>query len=100
MYANLKEIYRKTNLAMWNMSVAYLLDYGVSRVVKITDEEIESLEENGLMTQDFVQDLVRTAREIARECENNVVEIIQFCMVEECFDTKWYTGNEEEEWED
>jgi hypothetical protein len=90
MYANLKEIYRKTQGAMWSMSVAYLLDKGFTYVQQITDEQIETLNGNTLMTADFEQDIVRTARDIANECGNDVIEIIQFCMIEECFDTEWY----------
>ena len=94
MYGNLKKMYRKTHPAMWNMAIAYLLDYGFSQVKEITDEQINTLEGNGLMTADFEQGIVKTAKAIAEECGNNVTEIIQFCMVEECFDTEWYKEEE------
>ena len=39
-------------------------------------QQIEKLEGNGLMTQDFVQSLVRCARRICNECE--WIELIEF----------------------
>ena len=41
-----------------NAVVSYIMDKGMSNVKEITDEQIEKLEGNGLMTQDFVQSLV------------------------------------------
>ena len=90
MYANMKKIYENTNPVMYNMAVAYLLDKGFSMVLKITDEQIEELEGNSMMTEDFVKGIVKTAREIAIECDNNVVELIQFCQKKRVFDTKYY----------
>lgn len=55
---------------------AYIMDKGMSNVKEITDEQIEKLEGNGLMTQDFVQSLVRCARRICIECE--WAELIEF----------------------
>ena len=89
MYGNMRKIYFKDQ-AMFVMAVAYVLDKGVSRIAKLTDEEIEQFEDNGLMTAEYVQDLARMARDIATECKNNVVEIIQFCAAEEIFDVDLY----------
>ena len=90
MYANMTKIYENTNPVMYNLAVAYLLDKGFSEVQTITDEDIESLKENGMMTEGFVKGIVRTARDIAVECGNNVVELIQFCQKKRVFDTKFY----------
>ena len=90
MYTNMTKIYKNTHPVMYNMAVAYLLDKGFTFVSKITDEDIESLEENGMMTKDFVQGIVRTARNIANECGNNTIELIQFCQKKRVFDTKFY----------
>ena len=49
---------------MGNAVVSYIMDKGMSNVKEITDEQIEKLEGNGLMTQDFVQSLVRCAKRI------------------------------------
>lgn len=93
MYANMKKIQRRDE-CMFVMAVAYVLDKGVNCISKLTDEEIEQFEDNGLMTASYVQDLARMAREIAMECKNNVVEIIQFCMAEEVFSTEFYVERE------
>lgn len=90
MYANMKRMYDKAHPAMWTMAVAYLLSNGFETVEQITDEEIATVKENGLMTQEFAQDLVRLARDMAKECGSNVVELIQFCEIEKPFDTKFY----------
>lgn len=90
MYKDIKAIYDKTNTIMFVMAVTHLLDIGIRSAVEITNEDIENLAGNGLMTEDFVRDLVRTTRDIAKICEHDTTEIIQFCMVEKIFDTKWY----------
>lgn len=95
-YNGMMKIYRE-NTGTFAMAVAHLLDIGFRNASKITDEQIENLEENGLMTKKFVQDLVRVSREIAKECGNDVVEIIQFCAAEKIFDTEWYTGRFEDD---
>ena len=50
------------------MVIAYLFDKGIEFCKSITDEDINSLEGNGLMTKEFVQSMVRTASIIAKEC--------------------------------
>ena len=52
---------------MGNAVVSYIMDKGMSNVKEITDEQIEKLEGNGLMTQDFIQSLVRCARRICND---------------------------------
>ena len=54
---------------MGNAVISYIMDEGMGNVKEITDDQIEELEGNGLMTQDFVQSLVRCARRICNECE-------------------------------
>ena len=93
MYGNMKKIYRR-DPAMFVMAVAYILDNGVKRIARLTDEDIAEFEDNGLMTADYVQALARMGREIATECKNNPVEIIQFCMAEEVFSTEYYVNRE------
>ena len=50
------------------MVIAYLFDKGIEFCKSITDEDINSLEGNGLMTEEFVQSMVKTASIIAKEC--------------------------------
>ena len=61
---------------MGNAVISYIMDEGIGNVKEITDDQIEELEGNGLMTQDFVQSLVRCARRICIECE--LAELIEF----------------------
>lgn len=91
MYNKLNKIYKETRFDMFVMAVSYLTDVGYRTVISLSDEDIDELEENGLMTKEFVQDLVRKAREIARSLDNPT-EIIQFCQVKEIFDIKYYVG--------
>ena len=90
-YNKVYEVYRK-NPSTFPMAVAYLADKGYEFTKQITNEDIAELEGNGLMTKEFVQELVRTAREITEATDNNAVEIIQFCAAEGIFDTEYYTG--------
>lgn len=102
-YVNMYKVYRR-NPSIFPMAVGYLTDKGFSFVKQITDKDIEELEGNGLMTEEFVKDLVRTARDITEASDNSSVEIIQFCAAEGIFDTEYYTGkfkdDEEDEEED
>ena len=54
-----KIIEKEFDSRMENAVISYIMDKGMSNVKEITDEQIEKLEGNGLMTQDFVQSLVR-----------------------------------------
>ena len=61
---------------MGNAVISYIMDEGIGNVKEITDDQIEELEGNRLMTQNFVQSLVRCARRICIECE--LAELIEF----------------------
>ena len=61
---------------MGNAVIAYIMDKGIENVKEITDEEIKNIKGNGLMTQEFIQSLVRCARRICHECE--WIELIKF----------------------
>ena len=71
-----KIIEEEFDLRMGNAVISYIIDEGMGNVKEITDEQISNLEGNGLMTQDFVQSLVRCARRICIECE--LAELIEF----------------------
>ena len=63
------------------MVVQYLMDKGIENLKEITEEDILTIEGNGLMTASFVQDLVRTASIIAKECEV-VDDILPYIVME------------------
>lgn len=66
---------------MGNAVISYIMDKGMSNVKEITDEQIKKLEGNGLMTQGFIQSLVRCARRICIECEwNELIEFIRLYL--------------------
>ena len=90
MYKEMKAVYDKTRFDVFAMAVSYLLDVGVRNIAKLTDEEIATFKGNGLMTANFVQDLAKKAREIAKVCEDNPVELIMFCEAEGIFDAEGY----------
>lgn len=50
------------------MVMIYIMDEGMSNIELLTDEDIKAVESNGLMTKEFCQELVKTAREICKEC--------------------------------
>ena len=71
------------------MILSYILEKGQTVIEKITDEEIEELEGNGLMTQSFVQRLVKTAREVVRNCDqSDIVRLFKsdWCCTGEVYD--------------
>ena len=71
------------------MILSYIPEKGQTVIEKITDEEIEELEGNGLMTQSFVQRLVRTAREVVRNCDqSDIVRLFKsdWCCTGEVYD--------------
>ena len=50
------------------MVISYLMSKGIEFCEKLTEEDIAKVEGNGLMTQDFVQSMIRCASRIAKEC--------------------------------
>lgn len=91
MYQDLKKLYDKTNKPMFCMAITHLMDIGFRKAIEITDEEISEIKENSMMTQDFIQNLVRLTREIANVA--SPVEIIQFCQAIEMYDITYYAPN-------
>lgn len=89
MYTELKKIYDKTRIDFFVLALSYIGDKGIVNVKEITDEQIKNLDGNGLMTQDFVQDLVSKAREICRVVDNPA-ELFQFCQAEDVYDVTFY----------
>lgn len=71
-----KIIEEEFDTRMGNAVISYIMDKGMENIKKITDEQISKLEGSGLMSQDFVQSLVRCARRICNECE--WIELIEF----------------------
>ena len=71
------------------MIISYIIDKGQSVIKEITDGEIDALEGNGLMTADFIKGLVRAARAVVKECDqNDIVRLIkaEWCCTGEVYD--------------
>lgn len=71
------------------MIIGYILEKGQLAISKITDEQIDAIKENGLMTENFVKTLVRTAREVVRNCtQDDIVRLIktEWCCSGEVYD--------------
>lgn len=59
--------------------ITYLMEKGTNNLREITEEEILKLEGNSIMTDDFVQALVRCAVRISKEC-NEIHDILPFIV--------------------
>ena len=86
-----KEICNKVGKGIpYVMILSYILDKGQTTIRQITDEQIDALEGNNLMTQDLVQGLVRTAREVVLNCEQeDIVRLFKsdWCNAGEVYDS-------------
>ncbi len=71
-----KIIEKEFDSRMESAVISYIMDKGMENIKKITDEQIRQIEGNGLMTAEFLQSLVRCARQICNECE--WIEIIEY----------------------
>ena len=85
-YSALEKIYNNSRLDVFAMAVSHLMDIGFRTAMDITDEDIEALDGNGLMTKSFVQALVSLSRDIALAC-SSPTELIVLCNKYEIFDS-------------
>ena len=71
------------------MVISYILDKGQMVISDITDEEIEELDGNAMMTEDFVKNLVRASREVVKQCDqDDIIRLIksEWCCTGEVYD--------------
>ena len=87
-YEKIREIFDSTRLDVFVMASMHLMSIGWKVAEKVTDEEIARIKGNPMMTDEFCQELMRIAREIARACEP--VDFIKFCQVEKIFDIRGF----------
>ena len=85
-----KEICDQTaNGIPYVMILSYILDKGQATISQIEDSDIDEHEGNGLMTKDFVQNLVRAAREVVLNCDqSDIVRLFKsdWCCAGEVYD--------------
>lgn len=87
------------------MIISYIIDKGQATISQIEDADIEALEGNGLMTADFIKGLVRAARAVVKECDqNDIIRLIkaEWCCSGEVYDPdkdQFVTDEKEEDYE-
>jgi hypothetical protein len=99
-----KEICNKTGKGIpYVMILSYILEKGQDMISQITDDDIEKNEGNALMTKEFVQTLVKTAREVVKNCDQS--DIVRLFKAEWCCsgehynpDLEQFVNDIEEEW--
>lgn len=88
MRRELDEIYYKSGW-LFPAAVSYLMDIGFQTAKQLTDEQIASVKGNAMMTDEFTQGIMTTAREIAKVCNGDPVKLIMYCQLKELFDPEF-----------
>lgn len=86
MYKQLTELLFKTGRPMFSMAIGHLMYLGYQTVLEITDKDIEEVEGNAMMTKEFSQEIVSTARQIAKITEEDPMLLFTFCQNINLFD--------------
>ena len=68
------------------MIIYYMLDKGIENLKSITEDDIKTVKGNTLMPEEFCQSIVRTAVQIANECDTR--EILQYIRCEAFFNPR------------
>ena len=80
-----------------NMAVNMLLLEGANNLSKMTEEDIQNLEGNPLMTKEFIQEVTRKAVDLAKSNFEETVRIIQEeFLIDDCINSnnaKKYLSN-------
>ncbi len=92
-YDKLMEIYRKhSNDGMFVLAITYIINKGQDMVSGITEEQIQSVKDNGIMSAEFSQNIIRTAKEINEAVGESGQALYQFCQAESIFETEYFAG--------
>lgn len=86
MYKQLTELLIKKGRPVFSVAIGHLMYLGYQTVLEITDEDIEEVEGNAMMTKEFSQEIVSTARQIAKITEEDPVFLFAFCQNINLFD--------------
>lgn len=73
------------------MIISYIIDKGQNVIAEITDEDIDNIEGNAMMTADFCKGIVRAARAVVKECDQN--DIVRLIKAEWCCSGEVYDPN-------
>ena len=86
MYKQLTELLLKKGKPVFSMAIGQLMYLGYQVALQITDEDIEEVEGNAIMTEGFSQEIVSTARQIAKITEEDPMFLFTFCQNVNLFD--------------
>ena len=75
MKKEIKDVYNKYDWRMFPMALGYAFDKGQSYLSEVTEDEIQELDGNPMMTKEFVQDLVRYGIELSKF---SIFDLIEF----------------------
>lgn len=81
----MKEILSRSGSAEM-LIIYYILDNGIKKLLTITEDDIKTVHGHGIMTEEFCQSIVKTAVQIANECET--YEILEYIRCEAFFNPK------------
>lgn len=85
----LKKYVESINSIVFRMALSQLMVMGVENASKISDEDIENCKENDMMTKEFVQDLFKVTRELAKyEIWDILAYIKEYVGIDGCTDWK------------
>ena len=90
-YEKLMEIKNSCRFDYFVMAINHYLDIGHRNALKITEKEIKAVKGNDIMSKDFCEWLLETAKKIA-DSVNSAIEVVQFCEAEDIFDTRYYAN--------
>lgn len=90
-YDELNKIAKGCNTGHLVLALSYFFDIGYDNASKITDDDIANAKGNGIMTQEFVRWLMKTARQVAAVTES-AIDVVMFCMAEDIFDIRGFAG--------
>lgn len=92
-YAKLKKIKDSMRIDRLSMALTYICDVGYRHVISMTEDDIQFMQGNGLMTKEYVQAICHTAKDICDIVENPT-EIFQFCDAIGIYETDYFTNGE------
>lgn len=84
------KIENKYGLILFRSGLSYMMDKGMDFCSNLSDEDIAKAKGNGLMTAEFVQDMIRCAKELSQlSLWNDIIPYIkEYVHVADCEDYK------------
>lgn len=86
-YVKVKQICSDIRRDYRAMVFAYIFDIGFQNAKEISDKNIDKCKDNGMLTKEFQQYLMRQARELTNACDS-AVTLVQYCMAEDVYDIR------------